>query len=140
MPKKVVPLSEVAVRNAKPQAKPYKLADGGGLYLEVLPTGGKSWRVKYRYNNKEKRIVLGLWPSVSLKMARERREEIRSLLANGKDPHFEIHAANARSKTASETFETISREWFAHNLSGLKERTAAEIIRRFEKNVFPWVG
>ncbi len=81
-----MPLTDTAVRNAKPGAKAIRLFDARGLYLEVSPTGGKWWRLNYRFDGKEKRLSLGVYPDVSLKNARERRDEARKLLANGIDP------------------------------------------------------
>ncbi len=75
-----MPLTDTAVRNAKPAKKAQRLFDGGGLYLEVSPSGGKWWRFKYRVANKEKRISLGTYPEVSLKDARERRDGARKQL------------------------------------------------------------
>ena len=79
-------LSDTSVRNAKPLEKPSRLFDGGGLYVEVSPSGGKLWRLKYRFGGKEKRLALGKYPDVSLKDARERRDAARKLLANEIDP------------------------------------------------------
>lgn len=79
-------LTDAAVRKTKPQAKPYKMADGGGMYLEVMPNGSRYWRMKYRYGGKEKRLAFGVYPDVPLIVARERREKARKLLANGGDP------------------------------------------------------
>jgi len=73
-------LTAVAVRNASPREKPYKLSGGGGLYLEVQPTGAKYWRWKYRHAGKEKRIALGVYPQVSLEDARRRRDQQHALL------------------------------------------------------------
>jgi hypothetical protein len=78
-----MPLSDAAVKNAKPSAKPVRIFDGGGLYLEVSPAGGKLWRLKYRIGGAEKRLALGKYPEVTLKDARERRDDTRKLLANG---------------------------------------------------------
>ena len=75
-----MPLTDTAIRAAKPRAKPRKLFDGGGLYLEVSPAGGKWWRWKYRYGGKEKRLSLGVYPDVSLKSARGRRDAVRQQL------------------------------------------------------------
>jgi hypothetical protein len=93
----VAPLSltDTAVRNAKPGEKPVKLFDGGGLYLEVSPAGGKWWRLKYRFGGKEKRLSLGVYPDVSLKDARNRRDESRKLLASGIDAIFHKLARKA---------------------------------------------
>jgi hypothetical protein len=81
-----VPLSDVAIRNAKPGSKPVKLFDEKGLFLLVAPSGGKLWRFKYRYGGKEKKLSLGTYPEVGLKFARERCMEARKLLATGIDP------------------------------------------------------
>lgn len=140
MPKKTLPLTDAAVRNAKPQAKAIKLFDGGGLYLEILPTGSRSWRMKYRFGGQEKRLTFGQWPEVSLKSARERREDVRVLMAKGVDPMVEKKARQAQGFAAAETLEAIAREWFAKCSPGWKSRTASEICKRFEKNVFPWIG
>jgi len=75
-------LTNTLIRNTKPTNKTKRLFDGGGMYLEVAPSGGKWWRLKYRFKGKEKRISLGVYPDISLKEARERREEYRKLLAN----------------------------------------------------------
>lgn len=74
------------IETAKPKDKAYKLADGGGLYLEIFPTGGKSWRLKYRFAGKEKRVVFGLYPAVTLAQARGKREDAKRILAAGGDP------------------------------------------------------
>ncbi len=140
MPKKVLPLTDAAVRNAKPQAKAYKLSDGGGLYLEVLPTGGKSWRMKYRLNGQEKRIVFGLWPDVTLKQARQRRDEARSLVAGGIDPGASIKQEKAEARANAVTFEKVAREWLAKISPTWVDSHADKMTRRFEVELFPWLG
>ena len=77
MPKKTIPLTDVAIRNAKAADKPVNMFDGAGLFLQVTPTGGKLWRFKYLFDGKEKLLALGKWPDVGLKMARQRRDEAR---------------------------------------------------------------
>jgi hypothetical protein len=81
-----MPLTHTAKQNAKPGDKTARLFDGGGMYLEISPAGGKWWRLKYRYGGKEKRLSLGVYPDVSLKDARQRRDDARKLLADGVDP------------------------------------------------------
>lgn len=88
-------LTDTVVRNAKPKAKAFKFFDGGGLHMEVTPSGGRWWRLKYRYEGKEKRLSLGTYPEVSLKLARERRDEARKLLAKGIDPSENRKATKA---------------------------------------------
>lgn len=136
-----MPLSDTAVRSAKPSEKTQKLFDGGGLYLEVAPSGGKWWRLKYRFGGKEKRISLGVYPDVSLKDARERRDNARKLLANDTDPgeNRKVQKA-AKVERAANSFEVIAREWFAKNRDTWAASHADKIIKRLEKDVFPWLG
>jgi len=94
--------------------KPLRLFDERGLYLEISPAGGKWWRLKYRFGRKEKWLSLGVYPDVSLKDARDRRDEARKLLAGGIDPSENRKAAkSARADRASNSFEVVAREWFA---------------------------
>lgn len=136
-----MPLTDLAARKARPSDKAQRLFDGGGLYLEVAPSGGKWWRLKYRFDEKEKRLSLGVYPDVSLKEARERRDEARKLLANGVDPgeNRKVQKA-ARVQHAANSFETIAREWFAKHSPGWAPSHADKIIRRLENDVFPWIG
>ena len=105
-------LTDVAIRNAKPRAKPYKLGDASGLFLLVQPTGGKLWRVKYRVDGKEKKLGIGTYPEVSLSEARKRRDDAREMMAAGKDPSREKQRSKVRAKLeADNTFATISAEY-----------------------------
>src|SRR5690349_4544091 len=134
-------LTDTAIRNAKPADKPRRLFDGGGLYLEVAPSGGKWWRLKYRFTGKEKRISLGVYPDVSLKKARERRDEARTLLADDVDPgehRKAIHAAGA--DRAANSFEVVAREWFAKYEPQWAATHSSKIRRRLEVDIFPWLG
>lgn len=136
-----MPLTDTAIRNAKPSEKPVKLFDGGGLYLEVSPAGGKWWRLKYRFDGKEKRLSLGVYPDVSLKDARERRDASRKLLADGVDPSENRKAVKAaRMDRAANSFEVVTREWFAKYSSTWAANHGDRIIRRFERDIFPWIG
>jgi integrase len=134
-------LSELAVRNAKPGTKPIRLFDGGGLYLEVSPSGGKLWRMKYRFDGKEKRLALGKYPDVGLKDARVRRDEARKLLANDVDPseNRKVQKA-ARTERAANSFEVVAREWIAKNTPTWAPSHTSKILRRLEMYVFPWLG
>ncbi|MGO8756194.1 MAG: tyrosine-type recombinase/integrase [Gallionellaceae bacterium] len=142
-------LTDTAIRNAKPGItpngkstdKPYKMGDAGGLYLEVAPSGGKWWRLKYRYDSKEKRLSLGVYPDVSLKDARQRRDDARKLLANGIDPgeNRKVQKA-AKSERSAHSFEVVAREWFAKFKHGWAASHSDKIIKRFENDVFPWIG
>ena len=106
-------LTDTAVRTAKPGKKPIRLFDGGGMYLEISPNGGKWWRLKYRHLGKEKRLSLGVYPDVSLKAARERRDESRKLLTDGIDPSENRKAIRSTNvERAGNSLEVIAREWF----------------------------
>ena len=107
-------LTPSAVANAKPKEKAYKLADGGGLFLLVNPNGRRWWRWKYRHpdSGKENLLSLGVFLDVSLRQARERRDEARKLLADGIDPGVQREAQKrAREERAANSFEAVAREW-----------------------------
>lgn len=136
-----MPLTDTAVRNIKPGIKSIKLFDERGLYLEVSPTGGKWWRLKYRFDNKEKRISLGVYPDVSLKDARDRRDDARKLLANGVDPSENRKAIKStKMDRVANSFEVVGREWFAKYSPTWASNHGDRIIRRFERDIFPWIG
>lgn len=136
-----MPLSDTTIRNAKPADKPRKLADGGGLYIEVAPSGGKWWRFKYRFEGKEKRLSLGVYPDVGLKDAREKHAEARKLLAAGVDPSANKKASKAaQGERAANSFEIVAREWFDKHTPSWKENHSSKIIRRLEVDIFPWLG
>lgn len=105
-------LTDIAIKKAKPGAKPTKLTDGGGMFLLVTPAGGKLWRLKYRIDGREKLLAMGAYPDVSLSEARRRRDEARELIAAGKDPSREKQRDKARSRTeAANTFHMIAVEY-----------------------------
>lgn len=134
-------LSDTAIKNAKPSAKPIKLSDEKGLFLLVTPTGGKWWRQKFRFEGKEKLLSLGTYPEVSLKDARQRRDDARKLLANGIDPSENRKAVKAaKADRASNSFEVIAREWFKRKSPGWAASNSSKIIARLEKDAFPWLG
>lgn len=113
MPRVIKPLTAVQVKNAKPQNKPYKLYDGGGLFLLVTPAGGKLWRLKYRQENgKEGLLSFGSYPAVSLEQARRKRDEAKQQKASGNDPGQIARAEKAESKSlARNTFGAIAEQW-----------------------------
>ncbi|KHK02354.1 tyrosine-type recombinase/integrase [Desulfovibrio sp. TomC] len=133
-------LTDTAVRNAKPGAKAVKLFDGGGLYLEVAPSGGKWWRLKYRHGGKEKRISLGVYPAVGLKDARTRRDEARKLIANGVDPSKARQEEKAEAAAEALTFEHVAREWYERFKPKWSASHSLDVIQRLEKNVFASLG
>jgi len=141
MPKITEPLKDLQVKNAKPKDKPYKLADGGGLYLLVTPTGGKGWRLKYRFQGVEKLLSLGTYPEVGLQEARKRRDANRELLANGIDPSDNRRAIKlAGIEQTANNFEAIAREWLSKNKDGWVKSHYAKIVSRLENDVFPYLG
>lgn len=136
-----MPLTDTAIRTVKPSEKTQRLFDGGGLYLEISPKGGKWWRMKYRFAGKEKRLSFGVYPDVTLKEAREHRDSARKLLASDVDPGENRKAQKAaRLIRAANSFEIIAREWFAKQSPGWALSHADKVIQRLEKNVFPWLG
>lgn len=136
-----MPLTDTAIKNVKPSQKTVKLFDANGLYLEVSPSGGKWWRLKYRLDGKEKRLSLGTYPDTSLKMARERREAARTLIAEGVDPSAERKAKKAKQAVAADDcFETIAREWWKSWANTRTAKHADQVLRRLESDVFPAIG
>ena len=136
-----MPLTDSAVRSVKPSKRPVKLFDERGLYLEVSPAGGKWWRFKYRFCGKENRLSLGVYPDVSLKEARDRRETVRKLVADGVDPSENRKAVkSARSNSFSNSFEVVTREWFAKYSVTWAANHGSRVIRLFERDIFPWIG
>lgn len=136
-----MPLTDTVIRKAKTSEKTRRLFDGGGLYIEISPAGGKLWRLKYRYSGKEKRLALGIYPEVSLAQARKRREAARELLADGIDPGEDRKIQKAaKAEQAVNSFEAVAREWYAKHLPNWAVSHAEKIIRRLECDVFPWLG
>jgi len=135
-----MPLTDTTIRNAKPAAKPITLFDRDGLYLLVTPTGGKWWRLKYRYGGKSKLLSLGTYPAVKLKDARVKRDELRQQLASGIDPGQLRKAAKVAQNGDANNFEAIAREWFEKFKPTWVASHADKIIRRLERDVFPYVG
>ena len=134
-------LTDVFVRGLKAADKVQKHSDGGGLYLYVSPTGGKLWRMGYRFDGKQKTLSFGAYPAVSLKDARQRREEAKELLAKGIDPGAHKQAVKAAVRAETEnTFEIIAREWFAKNKDSWVPSHNEKIIARLENNIFPLIG
>jgi len=140
MPKRIAPLTETKVRTIKPSGKPLKLFDGGGLFLLVTPSGGKLWRLKYRFGGIEKLLTIGTYPQTSLVQARKNRDDARVLLEKGIDPGETKRAQKASETQETETFEVIAREWHTKFSSSWAQSHGSKIIRRLELYVFPWLG
>ena len=134
-------LNDVQVRKAAPSAKPVRMFDGGGLYLEVRPAGGKWWRFKFRFGGKEKLLALGTYPDVSLKQARDRRDTARKHLSEGGDPSQARKAEKAATQVRAEhTLELVARDWLAHRAPAWNDKTQLTISRSLENDVFPELG
>lgn len=129
------------VDTAKPREKAYKLADGAGLYLEVVPSGSRYWRMKYRFNGKEKRMAFGVYPAVSLAQARALRDEAKKKLAEGIDPSFAKKEEKlVRDVRLHNTFQAVALEWHGTKVSRWSEGYASDIIEAFNKDIFPYIG
>jgi integrase len=141
MPKLVKPLTDIQPRTAKAKAKPYRLTDGGGLYLLINSDGAKYWRMDYRYGELRQTLAFGKYPEISLADAREKRAEARKLLNDGINPsQYKKDQVRIRSEKASQTFERLAREWHNNLLPTWKPSTAADTLRRLENDIFPQIG
>ena len=133
-------LSDQACRKALPDSSREKrLFDGGGLYLAIRPSGAKSWKLKYRWQGTEKKLTIGPYPIVSLRAARERRDEAKAQIAAGTDPGA-VKRAQLRRGAIGETFEEGTRSWHAGKKAKVTERYGGELLRRLEMNAFPLLG
>jgi len=132
-------LTDTKIRKAKPGDKPRKLADGGGLYL-LINRAGKYWRWKYRYQDKERVMALGVYPDVSLTQAREQHREARAVLASGLDPAKQRQEQKRAPLAQALTFETVARQWWEHWKDGRAESTAKYVMTRLEADIFPEIG
>ena len=136
-----MPLTNLICKNTKASEKPRKLSDGGGLYLEIMPNGAKYWRMKYRFNDKEKRLAFGVYPDVTLEQAREGRRRAKQLLSECKDPADIKKQDKLIAKVTYEnTFENIAREWHNGKKALWVPSHATRILNRMEKDVFPKIG
>ena len=134
-------LTATSIKNARAVDKPLKLFDGGGLYLLVNPNGSRWWRFKYRYLGKEKLLSFGTFPDVSLKHARERRDDARKRLAEDIDPGEHRKAMKtARVLRSENSFEIVAREWFGKHSPNWAAGHSDKLIRRLERDLFPWLG
>src|SRR5471030_167680 len=129
------------VEAAKPKDKPYKLADGGGLYLLVKPNGSRYWRLKYRIDGKEKLLALGVYPETSLADARAKRDKSKKGIAGGIDPNeAKKEEKLERDVLVKNTFKEIALEWHASKVRKWSEGYASDIQEAFSKDVFPYIG
>ena len=132
-------LTDASIKNAKPKEKAYKLTDGEGMFLLLNPNGSRWWRFNYRIGGKHKQISFGVYPEVTLKEAREKRDEARKMLRDGIDPS-QAKKAQKASDSGANSFETIAREWFAKFSPTWTPSHGDRILRRLERDIFPWIG
>jgi integrase len=136
-----VALTDIQARKAEIRDKDYKLSDAGGLYLFVTTKGFKSWRLKYRFGGKEKRLIFGPYPEVSLTKAREERDRARMLLRDHRDPGLEERKRKmAAHAAAGVTFEKVARDWHEAQRARWSPVQAKKVIQAFERDVFPQIG
>ncbi len=134
-------LNDTACKNYKPKEKAYRMTDGGGLYLEIMPNGSKYWRMNYRFLGKQKTIALGIYPRVTLKEARDKREEAKRLLDQGADPSAKKKEAKLQSQVEHEnSLQAVAYEWHQQKIHTWKSDHAANIKKRLEVNIFPDLG
>jgi len=132
-------LTATTIKTCKPKDKAYKLTDGGGLYLLVSPRGGKWWRFDYRFQSKRKTLSMGVYPAISLKDARDRRDEAKKQLANGIDPAM-VRKSQKHQQSQPNTFEAVAREWHDKFKPGWSDTHASRLLRLLERDIFPWLG
>ena len=137
-----MPLTDVAIRNAKPREKPYKVGDTLGLFLLVQPSGGKLWRFRYRIGNVEKKLAIGPYPEINLKQARNAADAARHSVAEGGDPAFEKRKKKIRDEFLSaQTFEAVAREYIEQMMvkNGLAQATLVK-ANYFLEQLTPSIG
>jgi integrase len=134
-------LSDAAVRNSKPKTKPYKISDGEGLFLIVMPSGSKYWRLRYFFAGKEKLLALGVYPEITLADARERRAQARKALAAGNDPgEAKKEAKRLTILKNANAFEVVAREWFQNRKHEWAATSAKTFLARLEQHILPHLG
>ncbi|KUM01973.1 tyrosine-type recombinase/integrase [Chromobacterium subtsugae] len=138
-----MPLTDAAIKSAKPRedGKHLKLTDGQGLSLWVMPTGAKYWRLKYRINGKEKLLALGVYPEVSLKVARLKRDDARKQIADGEDPAAMRKMDKViKLAAAANTFEAIALEWHERESHEWSAAHSERVLAAMKTHIFPYIG
>jgi len=134
-------LTDLRCKQAQHKDKTYAIYDNKGLYLEIMPVKGKYWRFSYSFTGKRKRIALGVYPEVSLKDARSKRDELRKVIKSGEDPSLIRKKAKIETKeNIVNSYENIAREWYKKKQPTMAERHAFYVISRQEANIFPYLG
>jgi integrase len=137
-----MPITDTAAKSAKPREKPYKLFDTKGLYLLINPNGAKLWRMKYRFNDSEKKLSFGTYPEVTLAAARDKQAEARRLMIDREiDPgEHKKQTKRAAKVAAANSFEAVAREWFAKFSSKWAESHSSKVLLRLNNDLIPWMG
>src|SRR5690554_1085972 len=134
-------LTDKAIKAAAAKNKPYKIADGNGLFLHISQKGHKTFRFKFRFDKKEQLLIIGVYPEISLADARERRNDARKLLREGRDPRHSFNRLKLVGDVAgTKSFETLAREWHDHRQSHWKPVHAKDVITSLERDIFPLLG
>jgi hypothetical protein len=136
-----MPLAATKLPALEAKQKPYKVADGEGLYLLVRPDGSRYWRLKYRFAGKEKLLALGVYPDVSLKEARDKRADAKKLLRDGKDPGQVRRQEKQRAREAAEnSFEAVAEEWIGKQAHRWDERHSGRVRASLKANLYDDLG
>lgn len=139
--KQVPHADRTGMQERTPRDRPYRLFDGGGAYLEVVRTGAKYRRLKYRYGGKEKHLAIGVYPTVTARRVREKAHDEKRKLSEGRDPSAERRAHKRVSKVAAgNSFEAVAREWLERRALTLTDKHVEKVLARLVENSFPWIG
>ncbi len=133
-----MPLTDTAIRNAKPKERQYKITDEKGMYLLVKPNGSKYFRLDYRIYGKRKTYAIGFYPNISLKEARIKRDTVKKQIADGIDPSE--HKRSTKRMGEADSFEYVARDWHERHKPNWTENHGSRILTRLEKDIFPWIG
>ena len=137
-------LTDTLIKNTKPKDKPFNMFDGGGLYLQVNPNGSKWWRIKYYFAKKEYRLSFGVYPTISLKEARRRRDEAKEQIAMGINPSSQRkeqkNTVQLEQKAVEGLFENVAKEWFTSYAPSLTPKHAAKLERYLQADILPTLG
>lgn len=136
-----MPLTDAAIRNAKPAEKPLKLTDGAGLYLEVTPAGGKHWRYRFRLAGRENLFAIGAYPQITLADARKARDEARDLVKQGINPtQHRKQQKNATIEESANTFAANAEAWFEEKSAPWSDGHRNTVRRIFDADILPRIG
>ena len=139
--KEINKLRDITIKNAKPKDKPYPLSDGQSLYIEIMPNGGKYWRLRYRFAGKQKRIALGVYPEVSIKAAREAATNARAQLRDGTDPLDAKKQTKLKQHLAAgNSFGAVAKEWLDKNKIHWVDSYTSRVVRYIDDYLNPYIG